>query len=288
MDLIAIDIQRERDLGLGTLNATRQALGLPAFTSFDQLTSDPTVQANLQSLFGTIDNVDLFDGGLAENHADGADVGQTFQTIIADQFDALRSGDRFFWQNEGFDAGTQAMISQTTLGDIIQRDMGTTVEQQNVFLAAQRHSSDVAAADPAAPQLVIGVDTPGATIAGGSADDTIVAGVGLDQTLAGGGGQNVFVYDGTAHVDTVSDFDAASDRLQFQPSGGTGGDLGALLHGNTAVITVEDLMGGSEVMYDGNAITLSGVAASSLQASNFLLPPGMDVRIVPDQTPCRG
>jgi len=40
MDLIAIDIQRERDVGLGTLNETRQALGLFPYSSFAQVTKD--------------------------------------------------------------------------------------------------------------------------------------------------------------------------------------------------------------------------------------------------------
>jgi hypothetical protein len=66
------------------------------------------------------------------------------------------------------------MISQTTLADIIERDTGTPAEQPNVFIAEPRHNSDVAASDPTMPQLVIGVDKSGATIAGGSADDTIV------------------------------------------------------------------------------------------------------------------
>ena len=43
MDLIAIDIQRERDLGIGSLNQTREALGLTPYTDFNQITSDPTV-----------------------------------------------------------------------------------------------------------------------------------------------------------------------------------------------------------------------------------------------------
>src|ERR1700722_2165649 len=68
MDLIAIDIQRERDVGLGTLNQTRQALRLRRYNSFAELTADPVLQINLQVVYGTIDNVDLFMGGLAENH----------------------------------------------------------------------------------------------------------------------------------------------------------------------------------------------------------------------------
>lgn len=280
MDLIAIDIQRERDLGLGTLNQTRQALGFAPYTSFAKLTSDPVVQANLQSTYGNIDNVDLFIGGLAENHAPGATVGPTFQAIIANQFNALRSGDRFFWQHQPFDQATQQMIAQTTLGDIIQRDTGTPVEQQNVFIAAQRHLSTIPATDPNLPQLVIGANTPGAQISGGPADDTIVAGSALDQILTGGGGSNVFVFEGANHADSISDFNAAMDKLQFQP---------ALTAGNqqlfsTAIISVADFMGNTIVNFDGNAITLDGVRAASLQTSNFISPPGTDIKLMVDQT----
>ena len=49
-----------------------------------------------------ISQIDLFMGGLAEKHAKNALVGETFQAIIASQFRNLRTGDRFFWQNEGF------------------------------------------------------------------------------------------------------------------------------------------------------------------------------------------
>ena len=279
MDLIAIDIQRERDLGLGTLNQTRETLGLTPYTSFHQLTSDPTVAANLQATYGSIDNVDLFIGGLAENHAPGADVGQTFQTIIADQFDALESGDRFFWLNQGFDPATAEMISQTTLADIIERDTGTPAEQPNVFVAEQRHTSDVAAPDPTMPQLIIGVDTPGATIAGGPADDTIVPGLGLNQILIGGGGSDVFQYNGSGHTDSISDWNA-SDTIQFQPT-----ETGAALVLLNTTVNVNDLNGGTNITFDGNTIALPGVTASSLTASNFLFPPTGSPSILIDGNP---
>jgi peroxidase len=134
MDLIAIDIQRERDVGLGTLNQTRAAIGFKRYTSFAELTSDPVLQQNLRTVYGTIDNVDLFMGGLAENHAPGADVGPTFQAIIAHQFHALRTGDRFFWLNEGFDRQTASMIANTTLADIMERNTATPHLQANVFI----------------------------------------------------------------------------------------------------------------------------------------------------------
>ena len=136
MDLIAIDIQRQRDVGLGTLNQTRRALGFKPYTSFAQITSDPVLQKNLASVYGTVDQVDLFVGGLAENHAPDALVGPTFQAIIADQFQALRAGDRFFWLNEKFDPQTAAMISKTTLATIILRNTDTTAVQPEVFIVA--------------------------------------------------------------------------------------------------------------------------------------------------------
>jgi peroxidase len=272
MDLIATDIQRERDVGISTLNETRVALGFAPYTSFAQLTSDPTVQANLQSTFDSIDQVDLFVGGLAENHAsNGGVVGPTFQAIIADQFNALRAGDRFFWQNEDFDPRTAQTIASTTLGDIIERDTGTPAEQQNVFVAAQRHSSDVPATDPSAPQLVIGVDTPDATIAGGPSDDTIVAGLGLNQILTGGGGSNVFIYNGTGHTDSITDFNPAVDKIQFQAGND---ELASIFQAAGATVSANDFAGGTTVQFDGNTIQLNGVEATTLSASNFIFPPG--------------
>jgi hypothetical protein len=136
MDLIAIDIQRERDVGLGTLNQTRRAMGLQPYTAFSQLTLDSVLQATYAAIYGSIDNVDLFMGGLAEPHAPGANVGPTFQAIIGNQFLRLRSGDRFFWQNEGFDTQTAAMIAGTTLATLMRRDTATTNLQADVFVEA--------------------------------------------------------------------------------------------------------------------------------------------------------
>jgi peroxidase len=148
IDLIAIDIQRQRDVGLGTLNQTRRALKMSPYHQISDLTTDPVLQGQLQSLYTTpsptsktlpkpaIDNIDLFIGGLAEKHAARALVGQTFQAIIKDQFEALRAGDRFFWLNEGFDQATASMIANTTLATLIKRNAATPNLQANVFLQA--------------------------------------------------------------------------------------------------------------------------------------------------------
>jgi peroxidase len=136
IDLIAIDIRREYDAGLATLNETRKSIGLRPYMSFAQLTDDTVLQASFKSLYGSIDNVDLFMGGLAERHARGAVVGQTFQVIIASQFHNLRAGDRFFWQNQGFDRQTAGMIANTTLATLMKRDTDSTNVAEHLFLAA--------------------------------------------------------------------------------------------------------------------------------------------------------
>ncbi len=219
IDLAATNIQRGHDLGLGTLNETRDALGLPTYHSFADITSDPTTQQALATAFGNVDNVDLWTGGLAEDHAAGAEVGTTFQTIIADQFTALRDGDRLFFENEGFDPKTLKAIEGTTLSDIIVRDSSVNHLQADAFVATDRHTG-VAGVNPESenpnlPQLVIG--TPGVkdTLIGGPADDTLVAAAGGKQTLIGDGGADTFVIPKGAHP-RFADFQPGVDQVQFE------------------------------------------------------------------------
>lgn len=263
-DLIAIDIQRERDLGLGSLNQTRQALGLSPYTDFSQITSDPTVAAHLQQVFGSVDNVDLFIGGLAEDHAAGAMVGPTFQRIIAQQFENLRDGDRLWWQNQNFDDATRQLIQNTTLADIEMRNTDTTVTQSDVFVAADRHPSNVAAEDPAKPQLVMGTNDDNATVAGGPADDTIVAGLGHNQTLTGGGGSNVFIIGASGVHDKITDFSPGNDKLQF-----------TLSPADFRITAASD--GHAVVHYGNDVIDLLGVTPDQLDHSNFILPAGSNM-----------
>ncbi len=132
MDLFALDVQRGRDVGLPTFNEARVAYGLPAVTKFSQISSDPAVQAQLKQLYGSVDNVELFVGGIVEDHVRGSSLGATFQAIIANQFERIRDGDRLWYQNI-FSGAQLRAIQNTTLADIIRANTNTFNVQDNVF-----------------------------------------------------------------------------------------------------------------------------------------------------------
>ena len=143
MDLAAINIQRGRDLGLGTLNETRKDLGLKPYTTFEQITNDAATVAAMKTAFGTPDNVDLWTGGLAEQHAPGSLLGPTFTTIIADQFERLRDGDPYYFEN-ALDPADVRMVKNTTLSDIITRNTDATDMQADVFMNVPRGEEEEA------------------------------------------------------------------------------------------------------------------------------------------------
>lgn len=132
MDLASLDIQRGRDHGLADFNTVRASLGLPRYTSFSQMVDNPGLALTLQNLYGNVDNVDLFVGGLIEAKPQGAVMGETFQKIIADQFTRTRDGDRFWYQRD-LNASDVAYVNSLTLGDIIKLNTSLTNIQDNVF-----------------------------------------------------------------------------------------------------------------------------------------------------------
>lgn len=137
MDLEALNIQRGRDHGLPDYNTAREAYGLARVTSFSEITSDTEIAGKLEALFGTVDNIDVFVGGLAEDEYGDSMLGELFTTIIAEQFTRLRDGDRFFYENR-FDGEELAYLQNVTLSQIIQQNTDIGHLQDDVFHAYNR------------------------------------------------------------------------------------------------------------------------------------------------------
>jgi hypothetical protein len=215
-DLDARDVQRARDHGIGTYNQVRVAYGLPAVTSYTQISSDPGVRAALAGTYGpdtpaNVNKIDPFEGMLAEDHVAG-DAGPTEKAILVKQFVALRDGDRFFYLNESFNSTEQALINQgNSLAKVIMNNTSITNLQTDVFTNQMEISGHVFAdpdgngvqgdTEPALAGVTVdladanGVPIPGVTAvtdASGEYDFT-------DQTGIASTGQYTVILDATAN-----------------------------------------------------------------------------------------
>ncbi|HYV93820.1 MAG TPA: peroxidase family protein [Chitinophagales bacterium] len=134
IDLASLNIQRGRDHGLPDYNAVRQFYTGSAVTSFLQITSDTTKAAALESLYGDVNDIDLWIGLLAEDHVPGKSVGKTINAMLTSQFRKLRDGDYYFYEYDPYlPASTRNVIKNTTFADVIKRNTTLTNLQTNVF-----------------------------------------------------------------------------------------------------------------------------------------------------------
>lgn len=268
-DLAAINIARGRDVGLPTFNQERVALGLAPYQNFTDFTDAKTAAA-LQSVYGSVDAVDLWVGGLAESHAPGALVGPTFQAIIARHFEGLRDGDHLWWQNQAFDPATQNTIAHTTLSDMIQLNTDTVGLQPDVFIASTRITSarldSISKSSTPANQAIVNGDKTiiagpkAAMVNAGPGDDTIVASAKIGQVLNAGSGTDVFQFVGPGHTTVINGFKEGTDKIDF---GVTVGDI--------SQVNIKPMDNNTVITADNNTVTVSGVP--NLNPTDFILHP---------------
>ena len=138
-DLASMNLQRGRDHGLPSYNDVRHAYGLPPALTFADISTNPDLQDRLASIYGTVEHVDAWVGGLAEDHHHKAMVGELIYTILVNQFERLRDGDRFFYLN-ALPNFQIRILEATTLAGVIRRNTTINREiQDNVFLIPHKH-----------------------------------------------------------------------------------------------------------------------------------------------------
>lgn len=211
LDLAALNIQRGRDHGFKDYNSVREAMGLTKVTDFSDITSDVVLQGKLSTLYGSVDNIDLFVGGLAEDPLAGNMLGELLHTIVSEQFTRLRDGDRF-WYEGRFTPEEIEAINATSLSDIITRNTDIDHLQYHALKAYQRLGGDdtdnvLIGTDES--DLLLGFDGEDSLV-GGKGDDELVGGLGND-ILDGGEGSDRYVFLQNSGQDTITQFDLFSD-----------------------------------------------------------------------------
>uniref|UniRef100_A0A0P5JUL6 Chorion peroxidase n=1 Tax=Daphnia magna TaxID=35525 RepID=A0A0P5JUL6_9CRUS len=118
MDLIALNLQRGRDHGLPPYNDYRELCGRPRANQWQDLLDviDQRVVQEMSRIYNSIDDVDLFIGGVSERQVEGALLGPTFLCLIGDQFARLRRGDRLFYEEATAQFTQQQLATLRSIG----------------------------------------------------------------------------------------------------------------------------------------------------------------------------
>ena len=141
LDLAALNIQRGRDHGLPDYNQCRRDLGLKAKDCFHDITCDKKISRALEKVYDDISNIDPWVGSLAEDYHGEANVGELIYIVLKDQFERLRDGDRFWYENDAeLTSADITELKNTKLSDIILRNTSISDIQENVFFAEEKDS----------------------------------------------------------------------------------------------------------------------------------------------------
>lgn len=116
-DLAAINIQRGRDSNLPSFAEVKQRFLGVTVTTFEQITSDTTTIELLRGVYSDARSVELWVGLLCEDPAGNAPMGPTLVAIWRNEFERLRRGDVYFYQNKNrYD---ERLITYQPLLDVI-------------------------------------------------------------------------------------------------------------------------------------------------------------------------
>lgn len=141
LDLLSFNIQRGRDQGLMSYSAARNHFKMKS----EALSSDdiaPKIVDRIKKVYDGALGMDAFIGGLAESPFEGSILGRLFYTVVKDQFERLRDGDRFYYENVawGF-LGNLEMVKKLrnhdwNLADIIKANTEITADHLGIDRSA--------------------------------------------------------------------------------------------------------------------------------------------------------
>ncbi len=153
LDLDSLNIQRGRDHGLPDYNSLREAYGLLAKEAFladgflsdgvtpNGITSDPEVAAAFEAVYDSIENVDPWLAGTAEDHLPGSPVGELVAAALIEQFSRTRDGDRFFYLNDSQLQSEEVLnvidLDAVTLKSVIETNTLARFDRENLFLVPE-------------------------------------------------------------------------------------------------------------------------------------------------------
>jgi hypothetical protein len=139
VDLATVDILRDRERGVPRYNEFRTLMHRKPVASFEELTGDPRVAAELKDVYGHIDRVDLMVGLYAEPRPKGFAFSDTaFRVFILMASRRLKS-DRFFTTDYTPEVYTRTgldWIDKATMSNVLLRHypaLGPVVRRDNAF-----------------------------------------------------------------------------------------------------------------------------------------------------------
>ena len=135
LDLVAININRARERGIPDYNTLRREIGMAEVSTFDQITSSADDAELLENLYENVDNIDPWVGMLAEDKENEGLFGDLVTTMMERQFQALRDGDRFYYENIGLSKEEVAEIESVTMKELLLRNTDIELMQDEVFRA---------------------------------------------------------------------------------------------------------------------------------------------------------
>ncbi|KAJ8687556.1 hypothetical protein QAD02_023350 [Eretmocerus hayati] len=139
LDLAAMNIQRGRDHAIPAYLDWRHYCNMSTVNSFDELESeirDPKVRSKLKELYGHPGNIDVWVGGILEDQMPDSKVGPLFKCLLSEQFQRMRDGDRFWFENPGiFKPEQLEQLRMTSLAKVICDNADNITKiQKNVFM----------------------------------------------------------------------------------------------------------------------------------------------------------